>query len=108
MLYGYVIRIIKEWITYKLEIYFYHIHILNTSLSMNENLIYGFFLALAIVLVILGSISLSAAGKSDSTNKTNAKNSSTGVLVIGLIFLLGSVYMLYDNYKDGKLTLYYY
>jgi len=73
-----------------------------------STLVSGFFLALALVLVILGGIVTGSASKvSDDTAHKNIKNSGTGVLVIGLIFLVGSAYSLYSEYSSGSKTMYF-
>lgn len=65
-----------------------------------------FFLALSIVLIVFGSIVLNASNEiQDSTKKTNTKNSGIGVLVIGLIFFIGSAVFLADHFKLIKLGL---
>lgn len=54
---------------------------------------------LAIVLTILGSIVTSLAGKTDETSKNNVKRSGTGVLIIGIIFLLATIIPIYHLSK---------
>lgn len=67
-----------------------------------------FFLLLSIVLIILGAIIQGSINKlaGANTDKSNAKNSSTGIIVIGLIFFVGSGYTLYKEYGAGNLHLY--
>ena len=55
-----------------------------------ENILYYFFFALSIVLIILGSI---ITGKARS-DQDDIKHSGTGVLVLGLIFLVCSGFAL--------------
>lgn len=65
---------------------------------INETVLSYFFLALSIVLIILGSISVNGANKiSDETTKRNVKNSSVGVIIIGVLFFLGSVINLFGS-----------
>ena len=67
---------------------------------MNPTSVYVFLFLLSIVLIILGSIVMSGANKctSDQSNKDNIRKSGTGVLVIGIIFLLVSSGMLYKSH----------
>jgi len=75
---------------------------------MRSTLMYGFFLALAIVLIILGGvISGSASKTSDETAKRNIKNSSTGIITIGVIFFIGSSVGLYLEYNSAPKSLYF-
>jgi hypothetical protein len=72
-----------------------------------EKLIAGFFLALSVVLIILGGIVSGSAKKSDNTSQTNVKNSGTGVLVIGILFLCASAGSLFHLF-GGTSKLYYF
>ena len=67
---------------------------------MNPTVVYVFLLLLSIVLIVLGSIVMSGANKcsSDQSNKDNIKKSGTGILVIGILFLLVSAGMLYKSH----------
>lgn len=69
-----------------------------------------FFWLLSIVLIILGAVihgSITKLSGAD-TDKTNAKNSATGIIVLGLLFFVGSSFTLYNEYTAGTLHLYYY
>ena len=74
---------------------------------VSGNVAHMLLFALGIVLTILASIQMSAAGKTDQTSVSNAKNTATGVLVIGLIILLFSGYNLYSAYSAGQIKFYY-
>lgn len=81
-------------------------------MDLNTDLVLYFFFLLAIVLIILSSIIHgSVSGSMDDTKVKNAKNSSVGILVIGLIFLFMSgipiAYKLYESFA-GKSSAYYY
>jgi len=73
----------------------------------SEQTIQHLHFALSIVLVILGSILLGTAGKNSPTATQNAKNSATGVLIIGLIMLFYSGYQYYSSYGGGFSSYYY-
>lgn len=74
-----------------------------------DTIFFGFFAALAIVLIILGSIVIGSSDKiTDSTAKKNSKSSGTGVLVIGLIFAAGSAFKLLHEMYGGSGTSYYF
>jgi glucose uptake protein GlcU len=59
---------------------------------------------LAIVLIILGAIISGSADKGDETSKQNVKRSGLGVLVIGIIFLLGTAMPIYHLSKGISYT----
>lgn len=73
---------------------------------MNETMYY-FFFALSIVLIVLGSVVSAQAKKTDSTAQSNVKNSGMGVLVIGLIFFVGSGFAIFHK-MGGTEKLYYF
>jgi choline-glycine betaine transporter len=78
-------------------------------MAFEDSTVYIFFFLLAIVLVVLGSIITSGANKiSDADTKSATKNSGVGVLVMGLLFLLGSGAMLYSKYGHKLSGGYYY
>jgi succinate dehydrogenase/fumarate reductase cytochrome b subunit len=54
---------------------------------------------LAITLIILGSIVMGSADKTDETSKNNTKRSGTGVLIIGIIFLLATIIPIFHLFK---------
>lgn len=65
---------------------------------VNETYLSYFFLALSIVLIVLGAISASGANKiTDESTKTNAKRSAVGVIIIGVLFFIGSIVNLFGS-----------
>jgi len=66
-------------------------------LTDNQMISY-FFLALSIVLIVLGSISNNGSKSiDDSTKRKNTCKATKGIIVIGVLFLLGSVYYLFGE-----------
>jgi len=81
-----------------------------------EKLILGFFLALGIVLLVLGAIILSSFNELKDNAKlddsqavikkdsTNLKNSSVGVIVIGVIFTVIAGFGLFRHSASSTLA----
>ena len=80
-----------------------------------EKLIFGFFLALGITLLVLGAVILGSLNNikkdvsldsptSVKTDATNITNSSTGVLVIGVIFTVISAFGLFRHSASAALA----
>jgi hypothetical protein len=60
-----------------------------------------FFLALSIVLIILGSITANGGNKiPDNTSKNNVKRASAGIIVIGVLFFILSALSLFYLFKN--------
>ena len=75
-----------------------------------EKLIYGFFLALGLTLLILGSIILGSFNNIskdtvDDKDENNISRSSVGVIVIGIIFTLFSGFGIYRLYRKANPSL---
>ena len=67
-----------------------------------EEMFSYFFLALSIVLIILGSISNNGAKSiSDSTKRKNSCKATKGIIIIGVFFLLGSCYVLFGKHLEA-------
>lgn len=59
---------------------------------------------LSVVLIVLGGVVTGSSDKGDETSKQNVKRSGMGVLVIGLIFLLGTAIPIYHISKGISYT----
>lgn len=59
---------------------------------------------LSIVLVILGSITMSFSNQTDETAKNNVKRSGVGVLIIGIIFGLATIIPIFHLFKGLSYT----
>jgi hypothetical protein len=56
-------------------------------------------------LIILGGIVMGSAEKTDEMSKTNTKRSGTGVLIIGIIFLLATIIPIFHLFKGISYTM---
>lgn len=74
-----------------------------------QNILPIVVIVLGLVLTILGSITHASAGSSDQTKTDNAKNSSTGIIVIGVFLIIASGGVLFQQYyKSSASDGYYY
>lgn len=70
-------------------------------MEIDQKIVSFFFLALSIVLLVLGSIITAGAKKiNDQKTKDDVSRSGVGIIIISIIFLIGSGVSLYSLYSS--------